>query len=54
MLLHKKRADQVYKTELVYEFGLLVGIGIGIEIELYRPHKSILEELVAIRKQVER
>ncbi len=42
------------KTKLVLGAGLLVGIGIGIGVELYRLHKRILEELVAIRKQGER
>ncbi len=42
------------KTKLALGIGLLVGIGFGIGVELYRLHKRILEELVAIRKQGER
>ena len=42
------------KIKLVLGVGLLVGIGFGIGVELYRLHKRILEELVAIRKQGER
>ena len=42
------------KTKLVLGVGLLVGIGFGIGVELYRLHKRILEELVVIRKQGER
>lgn len=42
------------KTKLVLGVGLLVGIGFGIGVELYRLHKRILEELVAIREQGER
>lgn len=41
-------------TKLALGIGLLVGIGFGIGVELYRLHKSILEELVAIRKQGEK
>ncbi len=43
-----------FKTKLVLGVGLLVGIGFGVGVELYRLHKRILEELVEIRKQGER
>ena len=42
------------KTIIVVGVGVLVGIGFGIGVELYRLHKRILEELVAIREQGER
>lgn len=42
------------KIKLALGVGLLVGIGFGIGVELYRLHKCILEELIAIRKQGER
>jgi hypothetical protein len=42
------------KTIFVVGVGVLVGIGFGIGVELYRLHKRILEELVAIREQGER
>ncbi len=42
------------KTVFIVGVGVLVGIGFGIGVELYRLHKRILEELVAIREQGER
>ncbi len=42
------------KTIFVVGVGVLVGIGFGLGVELYRLHKRILEELVAIREQGER
>jgi hypothetical protein len=42
------------KTIFVIGAGILVGIGFGLGVELYRLHKRILEELVAIREQGER
>ena len=42
------------KTKLVLGVGVLAAIGIGIGVELYRLHKRILEELIAIRQQGER
>lgn len=42
------------KTMVIVGVGVLVGIGFGIGVELYRLHKRILEELVAIREQGER
>ena len=42
------------KTKLVLGVGVLAAIGIGIGVELYRLHKRILEELIAIRRQGER
>ncbi len=42
------------KTIFVIGVGVLVGIGFGLGVELYRLHKRILEELVAIREQGER
>ncbi len=41
------------KTKIVLGVGVFTAIGIGIGIELYRLHKRILKELVAIRKQGE-
>ena len=37
------------KTKLILVAGVLVAIGIGVE--LHRLHRRILEELVAIRQQ---
>ena len=42
------------KTVFIVGVGVLVGIGFGLGVELYRLHKRILEELVAIREQGER
>lgn len=42
------------KTLIILGSGILVGIGFGLGLELYRLHKRILEELVEIRKQGER
>lgn len=42
------------KTKLVLGVGVLAAIGIGIGVELYRLHKRILEELIAIRQQGKR
>ena len=40
------------KTKLILGAGVLVAIGIGLE--LHRLHRRILEELVTIRQQGER
>lgn len=42
------------KTKIVPGVSVLTAIGIRIGIELYRLHKRILEELVAIRQKGER
>lgn len=42
------------KTKLFLGIGLLTGIGFVMAYGLYRIHKRILEELIAIREQGER
>lgn len=42
------------KTNIFLGIGVLMGIGFGIAFVLYRLHKRILEEVVAIREQVEK
>ena len=42
------------KTKLILAASVLAAIGIGIGVELYRLHRRILEELVAIRQHGEK
>ena len=42
------------RTLVIVGISVLAGIGFGIGVELYRLHKRILEELVAIREQGEK
>ncbi len=42
------------KTKLILGIGVFAAVGIGIGLELYRLHRRILEELVAIRQQGEK
>ena len=42
------------KTKLILVTGALAAVGIGVGLELHRLHRRILEELVAIRQQLEK
>ena len=43
-----------FKTKFILGAGVFAAVGIGLGVELYRLHKRILEELIAIRQQGER
>ena len=42
------------KTKIILSIGLLAGIGFLMVYVLYYLHKRILEEVIAIREQIER
>ena len=55
ILLRLTREQQMsLKTKIILSIGLLAGIGFVMVYVLYYLHKRILEEVIAIREQVEK